>query len=321
MQWSYDSAGEPDPHAVAKEINGYDLETGRLLQNLLKLKNDGSTSSGNWIFSGSYNEDGNMSARRSGIDAGGIGMFSGWAWSWPLNRRIWYNRASVDMKGRPWDEKRAVILWDPAAKKWRGDAPDGGPPPGAIYPFIMKSEGRGHLFGMGGADGPFPEHYEPWESPVRNAISSQQSNPVLKIWEDRKGDPKEYPILATTFRLVEHMHTGAVTRNLPGLTELMPDMFVEISRELAEEKGIANGEKVTVSSARGSISAVACVTSRLKPFSAGGKTVHQVAMPWCFGYGGSAEGDSANCLTPRVADPNTMIPEYRAFLCDVRRIG
>jgi len=321
MQWDYGSDSEPDAHAVAKEINGYDLNTGELLSSLLKLKDDGSTSCGNWLFSGSYTERGNMAARRGRLDTSNIGLYSDWAWSWPLNRRIWYNRASVDMKGRPWDPKRAVIRWDASTGKWRGDAPDGGPPPGTIYPFIMKPEGRGRLFGMDRADGPLPEHYEPWESPVSNPMSAQQCNPVLKIWEEKKGSSEEYPILATTFRLVEHMHTGAVTRNLPGLAELMPDMFVEMSRELAEEKGIGNGDRATIASARGKITAVACVTGRLKPFTVNGTRVHQIAMPWCFGHSGMSTGDSANSLTPQVADPNTMIPEYRAFLCDLHKIG
>jgi len=215
MQWDYGSGNEPDVHAVAKEINGYDLNTGKLLPSLSKLNADGSTSSGNWLYCGSYTEAGNMAARRGLSDPSGIGLYPNWAWCWPVNRRIWYNRASVDLKGIPWDEKRPVIRWDSSAKKWKGDVPDGGAQPGAIYPFIMKPEGRGRLFGMGLADGPFPEHYEPWESPVTNLMSSQQSSPVLKIWEDKRGTLKEYPILATTFRLVEHMHTGAITRNVP----------------------------------------------------------------------------------------------------------
>ena len=319
MQWDYGSGDEPDVHAVAKEINGYDLNTGKLLPGLSKLNADGSTASGNWLYCGSYTEAGNMAARRGLSDPSGIGLYPNWAWCWPVNRRIWYNRASVDLKGIPWDEKRPVIRWDSSAKKWKGDVPDGGARPGAIYPFIMQPEGRGRLFGMGLADGPFPEHYEPWESLVTNLMSSQQSSPVLKIWEDKKGTLKEYPILATTFRLVEHMHTGAITRNVPGLVELMPNMFVEMSRELAKDKGIKNGDKVRISCVRGQIEAVASVTNRLKPFRLNGRTVHQVGMPWHFGYEGLATGDSANCLTPQVADANTMIPEFRAFLCDVRK--
>jgi formate dehydrogenase-N alpha subunit len=321
MQWHYGTADEPDVHAVAREINGYDLKTEMLLPSLLKLSNDGTTSCGNWLFSGSYTEKGNMACQRGMIDASNIGLYSEWAWAWPLNRRIWYNRASVDMKGKPWDSTRPVIRWDAVARKWLGDVPDGGPPPGAIYPFIMKPEGRGCLFGMGRADGPLPEHYEPWESPVDNPMSAQQFNPVIKIWEQNRGARDTYPILATTFRLVEHMHSGAVTRNLPGLAELMPNMFVEISRQLAAEKDIKNGDMVTVASARGKIRAIACVTGRLQPFTVDGTVVHQVAMPWCFGYGGLAKGDSANCLTAQVADPNTMIPEYRAFLCDISKAG
>lgn len=319
MQWNYGTGDQPDIHMVAREINGYDINTGKLLPSLAKLKDDGSTSSGNWLYCGSYTERGNMAARRGRIDATGIGLYPEWAWVWPVNRRIWYNRASVDLKGIPWDKKRPVIKWDATSGKWKGDVPDGGPPPGAIYPFIMKPEGRARLFGMGIKDGPLPEHYEPWEGPIKNTMSSRQSNPVIKILENKKGDPKKYPILATTFRLVEHMHTGAITRNLPGLVELIPDMFVEVSQELANEKGINNGDKVKISSARGEIEAVVCVTKRLKSFRSNGKTVHQVGMPWNFGYEGLATGGSANSLTPQVADPNTMIPEFRAFLCDINK--
>jgi len=320
MRWNYGTGEQPDVSKVAREINGYDLNTGKLLPSLVKLKDDGSTSSGNWIYCGSWTTKGNQSARRSRIDASGIGLYSEWAWSWPLNRRIWYNRASVDLNGKPWNQDKAVISWDASAAKWIGDAPDGGAPPGAIYPFIMKPEGRARLLGMGRVDGPFPEHYEPWESPVKNLISFRQSNPVLKMWEKKKGDAKEYPILATTFRLVEHMHSGAVTRNLPGLVELIPEMFVEMSHQLAEEKGIKNGDKIKVYSARGQIEAAACVTNRLKPFHCNGDIVHQIAMPWSFGYKGLATGGSANCLTPKVADANTMIPEFRAFLCNIQKI-
>jgi len=322
LAWNY--GDPPNVHKVAKEINGYDLNTGKLLPSLTKLKADGTTSSGNWIFCGSYTEDGNMAAQRNPVDTTEIGLFPKWAWAWPLNRRIWYNRASVDLSGKPWDTKRPVIHWDAVAEKWVGDQADGGAPPvnaSSSYPFIMKKpHGRAHLFGPGRADGPLPEHYEPWESPVGNPMSSQQSNPVLKVWEtNSKGTSQEYPILATTFRVVEHLHSGSFTRNLPWLVELMPGMFVEISEELASEKGINNGERVIIECARGEIRAIAMVTKRLEPLSVNGQKVHQVALPWHWGYKGLSIGDSANILTPRVCDANSMIPEFRAFLCEVRR--
>jgi len=181
-------------------------------------------------------------------------------------------------------------------------------------------EGRGYIFGPGRPDGPFPEHYEPWESPVSNPMSTQQNNPAIKSWETiARGAATDYPILATTHRVVEHLHTGAITRRLPWLVEMMPEMFVEVSHELAAEKGITGGDTVVVESARGSITAKAVVTIRLKPVQVNGSTVHYISLPWNWGYMGLSKGDSANLLSPRIGDPNTGIPEFRAFLCDVRK--
>jgi formate dehydrogenase-N alpha subunit len=321
LAWEYDDP--PDPHRVAKEINGYNLTTGRLLPNLTKLTADGSTSSGNWIFCGSYNEDGNMAARRNRVDPSGIGLYPEWGWAWPLNRRIWYNRASVDLNGKPWDEKRAVIRWDAGSRKWVGDQPDGDWPPVNVsgkYPFTEKPQGRAHIFGAGRIDGPFPEHYEPWESPVKNAMSTIDCNPVCKLWETgERGSPTRYPIVATFFRIPEQFDTGIQTRNMPWLRELSPEMFVQIGEELAGEKGIKSGAKVIIESARGQISAIAMVTRRLRPLNVGGQRVHHVGMPWAWGYVGLSKGDSANVLTHRVADANTGIPEVRAFLCNIRK--
>jgi formate dehydrogenase-N alpha subunit len=319
----WDFGDPPDPHRVAKEINGYDLTTGKLLPKLTELKDDGSTSSGNWIFCGSYNEDGNMAARRNPVDESGIGLYPEWGWAWPLNRRIWYNRASVDLDGEPWDKKRAVIRWDANTEKWVGDQPDGGSPPvntSGDYPFIMKPQGRAHIFGLGMNDGPFPEHYEPWESPVSNLMSPIEFNPVCKLWETgEKGTPTEYPIVATSFRIPDQFDSGALTRNLLRLLELGSEMFVEIGEELAREKGITSGAKVIIESARGEIRAIAMVTKRLQPFSTNGERVHQIGMPWAWGYMGLSKGDSYNVLTHRVADGNTGIPEVRAFLVNVRK--
>jgi formate dehydrogenase-N alpha subunit len=317
LEWDY---GDPaDAHRVAQEMNGYDLASGKLLSGLAGLKEDGTTSCGNWLWCGSYTEDGNMMARRDNVDQSGIGLFSSWAWSFPCNRRIMYNRASVDLDGKPWNPDRPVLRWDEESEGWVGDVPDGGSPPGTAYPFIMKPHGRALLFGAGRVDGPLPEHYEPWESPVSNPMSSVQSDPLLKAWEALKGEPDEYPVLATTSRLVEHMHGGGMTRNMPYSVEMMPDMFVEISEELAETEGLTTGDSVIIESARGRIAAVAIVTKRIRPFNIDGQVVHQVAMPWHWGYAGLAPGDSANSLTARVADSNTMIPEYRAFLVRVSK--
>jgi formate dehydrogenase major subunit len=328
LTWDY--GNEPDVHKVAKEINGYDRNSGHLLPSFTKLKADGSTSSGNWLYCGSYTEGGNMSARRDLTQTPAqakIGLYPNWSWCWPVNRRILYNRASVDLDGNPFNSGKSVISWHPILAKWEGDIPDGGWVPmsqdGTKLPFIMTSEGRGHLFAPGEAlkDGPIPEHYEPWESPVKNLISGTQNDPAITIWDslkDLKGDPSKYPIIATTYRLSEHWQAGQMTRNLPWLVELMPEMFVELSEELAREKGIQNGRKVVVESARGKIEAVAVVTKRFVPLSIDGRKVHQIGMPWHWGYMGLSTGDSANMLTPNIGDANTTIPEYKAFLCNIR---
>ena len=320
LTWDY--GDPPDVHQVAKEVNGYDLTTGKLLPSFGKLKDDGSTASGNWLYCGSYTEEGNMAARRDLTpDPFNIGLYPNWAWCWPVNRRILYNRASVDLNGEPWDKEQPVIWWKNGA--WVGDVPDGGAPPmaeGGCYPFIMKPEGLSRLFGPGMADGPLPEHYEPWESPIENLISKQQNNPVFKVWRpEEQGTPDRYPIVCTTYRVCEHWQGGQMTRNLPWLVEMMPEPFVEMSEELAAEKGIANGEKVIVESTRGKVELVALVTKRFKPFKVDGRFIHQVGIPWHWGYIGLSQGDSANKLTPHVGDANTMIPEYKAFLVDIRK--
>ncbi len=332
LMWDYGD-DEPSPHVVSKECNGYAMadtgnyKKGQQLASFGHLKDDGTTCSGNWLYCGSYTEKGNMAARRNKLDApNNIGLYPQWAWCWPVNRRIIYNRASCRPDGSPYAAHKWVIKWDPSAKEgkggWIGDVPDGGWAPGTKHPFIMKPEGHARLFGMGRADGPFPTHYEPVESPVQNLLHKQQTNPVIKIWAsdmDDLGTPDKYPIVATTYRVVEHWQAGQMTRNLTWLSELMPDMFMEMSYQLAEEKGIKNGDRVKVSSARGSISAYAVVTHRFQPFKLNGNTVHQIGLPWHWGYSGIAVGDSANVLTPHVGDANTMIPEYKAFLCDIER--
>lgn len=320
LTWDY--GDPPDVLQVSKEMNGYDLSTGKLLSSPGALKSDGTTSCGNWLWCGMYTEEGNKAQKRGTTDPSGIGLFPDWGWAWPLNRRIMYNRASVDVDGNPWDTEHPVISWDGTG--WSGDVADGGWPPvtsSGKYPFIMKPEGRGYLFGPGRADGPFPEFYEPWESPVSNPLSPQQNNPAITIWETlAKGTAADYPIVATTHRLTEHLHTGAITRRLPWLVALMPEMFVEISQELASMKGIAGGNTVVVESARGaSVKAKAVVTARLAPLQVNGTTVHYISLPWNWGYMGLSTGDSTNLLTARIGDPNTGIPEFRAFLCNIRK--
>ena len=328
---TWNNGHPPTSDKVLREINGYDLTTGKLVVNFTALKDDGTTSCGEWVYSGCYNETGNLTQRRD-LDDGpyNIGLFSKWAWCWPLNRRVVYNRASVDLNGEPWDKEHPVVWWKDG--KWTGDVPDGGAKPmaeGGSYAFIMCPDGHAHLFGgnvaprtAGLADGPFPEHYEPWESPVQNMMSGTQTNPALLAGAsaaEQRGTADKYPYVATTYRVVEHWQSGAMTRHLPWLCELMPEMFIEISEELADELGIKNVDKVIVESARGNIEAKALVTKRFKPFQIDGKVIHEIGMPWHWGYAGIAKGDSANVLTPHVGDANTMIPEYKAFLVNVRK--
>lgn len=328
ITWNYGTGEEPDIDLVAKEINGYDLKTGKLVANFGALLDDGSTSCGNWIYSGFYPEEGkNLSKRRDNKDTGNANYLN-WSYAWPMNRRILYNRASADPSGKPWSKEKAVIWWDDVQKKWVGnDVPDFKPvtaptEPGGANPFIMNKDGVGYVFATTLNDGPLPEHYEPFESPATNPFSKQQTNPTVTPITgsfNLKGSKKDYPIVATTYRVSEHWQSGTMTRNQEWLSELAGHMFIEISEELAKEKGIKNKDKVIVSSARGEVKAYAMVTKRFKPYTVNGKQVHQIGMPWHFGYKGIVTGDTANRLTPHVGDANSSIPEFKAFLCNVRR--
>jgi formate dehydrogenase major subunit len=349
LKWDYLTKGEYDPHAVAKEINGYFLKDvtikgkvykkGTLVPSFAFLQADGSTSSANWLYCNSYTEKGNMAARRSTQDASNnIGLYPGFSWCWPVNRRIIYNRASVDLKGQPWDKENWVIKWDGA--KWSGgDVPDGGwPPLGSLenpnpksrYAFIMRKHGHGQIFGPGLADGPLPEHYEPLECPVeKNLMSSVFTNPTAAVYGSKADvyktcDPR-YPFVGTTYRVTEHWQTGVMTRHQPWLLELQPQVFVEMSEELSRLKGIKNGERVLATSARGQLECTAIVTKRLKPLKisgVGGSEVHQVGFPWCYGWEKPENGkeDSANLLTPSTGDPNTRIPETKAFMVNIQKL-
>lgn len=328
LSWNYGDHDHPDFDMVAKEINGYYTGSKKQVENFGMLADDGSTCSGNWIYSGFYPEEGkNLSKRRDNKDTG-MGNFLNWSYAWPMNRRILYNRASADPSGKPWNKDKAVIWWDGAQQKWTGnDIPDfkavtAPSDAGFTNPFIMQANGLGGIYAPTLTDGPFPEHYEPFESPVPNAFSSQDINPTIKVWSgdfNLKGTKKQFPIVATTYRVSEHWQSGSMTRNQQWLSELMGHMYIEMSEELAKEKGIKNKDQVIVTSARGEVKAYAMVTKRFKPHTVNGKKVHQIGMPWHFGYKGYATGDTANRLTPHIGDANTMIPEYKAFLCDVRR--
>jgi len=356
-----------DPHSVAKEINGFfladkkvenptkkgdfkEFKKGDPVPTFAWLQDDGSTSSGCWVYCGSYADKGNMAARRGTKDASGIGLYSEWAWSWPVNRRIIYNGASVDLNGKPWDPKRPVITWN--GEKWVGDVPDGvGDPGSGRPPFIMKPDGVASLFGPGLVDGPFPEHYEPLECPVeKNLMSPQKHNPAIRrfdkpgvgseldVYSGVTGCDPRFPFICTTYRVSEHWQTGVLTRWCPWLVEMQPGMFVEMSVELAKERGIKNGEKVIVKSPRGEVEATAIVTPRFKPFNIDGNIIHEVGIPWHYGWITQARpkkkygkldkkpqvftyGDSANLLTPTIGDANTMIPESKAFMVNVVKRG
>ncbi len=341
FRWDFIRNGQYDPHAVAKLINGYfekdvtinnkKYKKGTLVPSFAFLQADGSTSSGNWLYCNAYTENGNMAARREKADPTALGLYSKWAWCWPVNRRILYNRASVDLEGQPWSFNKDILRWT-AEDEWVGDVPDGGWPPmkdhvKAKRPFIMKPDGVASIFGPGRADGPFPEHYEPLESPIdHNPFSSERINPVASIYTTNAdkwttNDPL-YPIVATTHRITEHWQTGVMSRWLPWLLETQPELFVEISRELGEVRGIKNGDRVVVSSPRGQVEAVALVTYRMSPMIIQGKTIHQVSLPWCYGWVyPKNSGDAANLLTPPSSDPNTLIPETKAFMVNVAKKG
>lgn len=342
LNWNYGDK-HVDIEKVAKEINGYytkdvashpidkkAYKKGQQVASFVFLMDDGSTACGNWIYSAAFTEAGNMMKRRGKEDPTGLGLYSNWAWCWPVNRRILYNRASVDPMGNPWDPKRPVIKWDAQNKKWVGDVPDGPQPPlamkGGVLPFIMKPLGVGTIFGAGLADGPFPTYYEPVESPFKNLLYPKvYFNPVARTYDspDDKfvvGTDPKYPYVGTTYRVTEHWQTGVMTRHTPWLLELEPQIFAEIDPELAKEKGIKSGDKVIVSSPRGEIWAIAIVTERIRPLIVQGKKCHVIGIPWHYGWKFPKNGgDSANLITPNVVDPNTFIQETKCFIVNIRK--
>ncbi len=341
LAMAYKDPTKPTLDELAREVNGKDLKTGKQLATFAALKDDGSTSTGNWIYAGSYGPKGNFSRRRDGVqdpaknDPTGMGFYPNWSWSWPVNRRVLYNRASADLQGHAWDPKRPGIVWN--GKTWVGDVPDYPPAmnpndPKAWLPFIMTGEGVGRIYSSSLVDGPFAEHYEPMESPVKNVLhASVQNNPVVFLYDkaagrpNRFGTPDEFPIIATTYRLTEHEHY--VTQWVPHLVQLQPEAFVELPTGLAAERGIANGDYVIVRSKRGMMKVRALVTKRLGQLDLGGTKVWQMGIPIHWGYVGlSAEkyGDQANnwlanALSPFVGDANARTPETKAFLVQVEK--
>ena len=341
-------AGEPDELKILREINGYYTDDPRRhLTGFAELKDDGSTTCASWIYCGCYPApDQNLTARKDPGPQDVPSAFLNWGWAWPANRRVLYNRASADLDGNPWSERKRWVWWDSARGEWVGyDVPDFAPTkapndpgdPNAVGldflsgrdPFIMKPDGKGWLFVPAGlVDGPLPTHYEPAESPVRNLLyPNQQNSPVFKYWARdkeynqlaRAGDPR-FPYPITTYRLTEHYLAGAMSRWIPYLTELQPELFIEIGTDLAREKGIRNLDWVKISTPRGEIRAKALVTDRIGVMMIDGRPVHHVGMPWHWGWMGLSVGDVVNDLTSWVGDPNVSIHEGKAFVCNVEKL-
>jgi formate dehydrogenase major subunit len=338
VSWTYPDPFNPDLAEVLREINGKALaevrdpsdktkviKTGQQLDGFGQLSDDGTTMCGNWLHSGVYTEAGNNAQRRNNADPTGLGMFHNWAFSWPANRRIMYNRASADAEGRPWDPRRPGIYWN--GERWVGDVPDMKPdaPPGTYGAFIMIPEGVARLYAAVFNDGPFPEHYEAVEAPIANPLHpGVTSNPAFKKFTSDKdvyGTKEEFPIVCTTYRLTEHFHYWTQHQHEGLLNEVQPGFFIEIPEGLAREKGIANGSEVKVISARGQIQGVAMVTKRLFPLSVDGKQMWQIGFPIHWGFAGAPghTGPLANLMTPSAMDPNTWTPEYKAFLVKLEK--
>ena len=322
MTWDYANQISPSLGEVAKEISGGYVDGGKQVDGFGQLNNDGSTLCGNWLYSGSFTEAGNMMARRSRKDPNGLGFHHEWAWGWPANRRVLYNRASADEKGQPWDPTRAGIRWD--GKSWKGDVPDykSDASPDSFGSFIMLREGAAKLFTPDFAEGPFPEHYEPVESPVDNPMHPKVSrNPAALIYKsdlDTLGSREQFPFVAITYRLTEHFHYW--TKNVNANSELQPSFFVELPQALADEKNIASGDLVRVTSARGAVEGRALVTRRMRGLTVDGRTVYHVGLPIHWGFLGKVTGPLVNNLSPSAMDPNSGTPEYKGFLVNLEKV-
>jgi formate dehydrogenase major subunit len=346
LTWDYETETRDEPSAadVLRHINGIDLRTGRTVNGYLELRADGSTICGCWIYSGVYAGEVNQAARRPSRDQQPEHN-PGWGWTWPLDRRVLYNRASADPQGRPWSERKALVWWDAGQGKWTGrdipdfeltKPPDYRPPAGAVGPralhgddpFIMQADGKGWLFAPTGlADGPLPTHYEPHESPVRNPLYGQQASPVRRVYGrlDNPSNPappephsEVFPYVFTAARLTEHHTAGGMSRQLPYLSELQPELFVEVSPELAAERGLVHLDWAHVITSRTAVEARVFVTDRMAPLRVDGRVVHQVWMPYHWGYDGLVKGDVVNDLIGVVVDPNVFIQESKVLTCDVR---
>jgi formate dehydrogenase-N alpha subunit len=339
IDWAYKNPKLPTPDELLRELNGKAVtdiadpadaqkqlyKAGQQIASFGHLRDDGSTAAACWIYTGCYSEKGNMTARRDNADPSGRGVHPNWGFAWPANRRVLYNRASADPSGKPWSERKKYVYWDANAKRWTGaDVPDYGPtldPARNAGPFIMTPEGSARFFVRRiMADGPFPEHYEPFESPVANVLHPKMaSSPVARVFKgdlEVFGKAKDFPYVATTYRLVEHFHWWTKAVKLNAIVQ--PEFFVEISPELAKEKGISPGQWVRVFSNRGSVKGKAVITKRMPVLTVDGRKVHTVGMPLHYGFiGETKKAIGVNALTPYVGDANTNTPEYKAFLVDI----
>ena len=336
LTWDYEDPLHPTPEELAKEMNGRALQTlhdpadpekilieaGQQLPTFGMMRDDGSTNGSCWIYTGCWTEAGNMMARRDNSDPGGMGVYQNWAFSWPANRRVLYNRASCDIDGKPWDASRMLIEWN--GERWAGnDIPDIAPTakPREVGPFIMNPEGVSRFFSRRlMRDGPFPTHMEPFESPVANPFNpAMKGNPVARIFPDDLaglGSSADYPYVATSYRLTEHFHYWTKHNRVNAVNQ--PEFFVEISEELAAEKGIARGGRVRVWSSRGQVWAKAVVTKRIRPLICDGKPVHVIGIPIHWGFKGAArKGFGSNTLGPFVGDANINTPEFKAYLVNI----
>ncbi len=345
LTWPYKIPHSPSAQELAMEYNGKALtdlvdpkdatktlaKAGEQVSGFGLLRDDGSTACGCWIYAGAWTQAGNQMARRDNADPWGIGQTLNWAWAWPANRRILYNAASSAPNGKPWDPKRKLVQWN--GTSWGGaDVPDIRPDanpddPDRVEPFIMTAEGVARLFAPTGmAEGPLPEHYEPFESPLDNNPMhpnnpKARANPAARVFKsdiDTFGTAKDFPYAATSYRLTEHFHYW--TKNVLTSAIIQPQQFVEIGEELAKAKGIANGDWVKVSSKRGFIKCVALVSKRIPQLDCDGKKVDTVGLPNHWGFVGVAKpGYLVNTLTPFVGDANTQTPEYKAFLVNIEK--
>ncbi len=345
LSWDYPllESQDPDPEAVLREISGWSGDQ-KPLPGLGAIQGDGSTPCGCWIYAGAFAGGINRTAqRRPHWEQNWVAL--DWGWAWPMNRRILYNRASADPAGRPWSERKRYVEWSEQEARWVGPdtpdfpadrRPDYVPPAGAVAenslagdrPFIMQADGRGWLFAPSGVvDGPLPTHYEPHESPVRNALYEQERNPARQRfrrpdnpYHPFPGEPgsEEYPFVMTTYRLTEHHTAGGMSRFLSRLSQLQPEMFCEVSPELAEARGLRPGGWATIVTMRASIEARVLITPRMTALRVGDRWIHQVGLPYHWGSRGLVRGDSANDLFPLVLDPNVHIQEVKAATCDIR---